>query len=629
MNTTFVFLVLLCIFLIVGLGINYGNIFSQTITNMNSYKPSTISSTKYNSPDDYFFDANASQGVFSNMVDFNSPILEGLTTQNTPIIPQPSTGGSPQGSVVTGGSLVDEKTAIAAAKATEDAAKIAVAKKNEIEQIVKKATTPEQVTEKMVSEVSPLVLQAKNAETIAKTKESEAKSAAAKSSAPAAKSAASQADNSMKKAVEASITCAIILAELQKVLAKNKSGATTAYCLNTKYGCCKDGKTVRNEKGNNCVPDESGGTSREEYYCPDGITVKKNNGQNCPTYVGTCGNGFIQSPDGSCQPNIVNSTLNTTTSSNSWQYTNESNLNNYQPVYCPDGKTIKNSDGSNCTLNAWKFSGPNVTAYAGVGPNNTRYMIEGPNGNIIYGSTANCASTPYGCCQDGTTIRNADGINCTSQLAQNNVELPTPIGGCAGTQYGCCPDNVTARNVNGSNCPIYPVSPTTNTVFIPPPTNPYYKPPYDHPHSDHHSGDTNTNSNNTNTNTNSNSNTNTNTNSNTNTNTNSNTNTNTNYKPLNTDYTLNSSTTSNLLNTPVQPTAQTNPAASYFSSLLGSASPATEQGKPAICPAPRPCPPCGRCPEPSFECKKVPNYASTNSEFLPVPVLGDFSQFGM
>ena len=53
-------------------------------------------------------------------------------------------------------------------------------------------------------------------------------------------------------------------------------------------------------------------------------------------------------------------------------------------------------------------------------------------------------------------------------------------------------------------------------------------------------------------------------------------------------------------------------------------------GKPAVptCPSPQPCPPCGRCPEPSFECKKVPNYSST-SNVLPVPVLTDFSQFGM
>ena len=62
---------------------------------------------------------------------------------------------------------------------------------------------------------------------------------------------------------------------------------------------------------------------------------------------------------------------------------------------------------------------------------------------------------------------------------------------------------------------------------------------------------------------------------------------------------------------------------------------------PPVCPAcpaasscPRqekcpPCPACARCPEPAFECKKVPNYNAINSEYLPSPVLNDFSQFGM
>lgn len=44
------------------------------------------------------------------------------------------------------------------------------------------------------------------------------------------------------------------------------------------------------------------------------------------------------------------------------------------------------------------------------------------------------------------------------------------------------------------------------------------------------------------------------------------------------------------------------------------------------CPA---CPPCGRCPEPAFDCKKVPNYSSFNQNYMPVPVLSDFSSFGM
>jgi hypothetical protein len=46
-----------------------------------------------------------------------------------------------------------------------------------------------------------------------------------------------------------------------------------------------------------------------------------------------------------------------------------------------------------------------------------------------------------------------------------------------------------------------------------------------------------------------------------------------------------------------------------------------------------PCPPCARCPEPAFECKKVPNYSAVNNlqggRSMPVPVLSDFSAFGM
>ena len=52
----------------------------------------------------------------------------------------------------------------------------------------------------------------------------------------------------------------------------------------------------------------------------------------------------------------------------------------------------------------------------------------------------------------------------------------------------------------------------------------------------------------------------------------------------------------------------------------------------SVCPKQEKCPPCpacARCPEPSFECKKVPNYNAINSEYLPIPVLNDFSGFGM
>ena len=41
-----------------------------------------------------------------------------------------------------------------------------------------------------------------------------------------------------------------------------------------------------------------------------------------------------------------------------------------------------------------------------------------------------------------------------------------------------------------------------------------------------------------------------------------------------------------------------------------------------------PCPACERCPEPAFDCKKVPNYRSPSiGQYLPMPVLTDFSKF--
>ena len=50
-----------------------------------------------------------------------------------------------------------------------------------------------------------------------------------------------------------------------------------------------------------------------------------------------------------------------------------------------------------------------------------------------------------------------------------------------------------------------------------------------------------------------------------------------------------------------------------------------QENKNGQCP---PCPACERCPEPAFECKKVPNYRSPSIDnYMPVPVLNDFSRF--
>lgn len=54
---------------------------------------------------------------------------------------------------------------------------------------------------------------------------------------------------------------------------------------------------------------------------------------------------------------------------------------------------------------------------------------------------------------------------------------------------------------------------------------------------------------------------------------------------------------------------------------------------PNICPKEKgecpPCPPCERCPEPDVECKRVPTYKTTKNKNYPMPILSDFSQFGM
>lgn len=58
----------------------------------------------------------------------------------------------------------------------------------------------------------------------------------------------------------------------------------------------------------------------------------------------------------------------------------------------------------------------------------------------------------------------------------------------------------------------------------------------------------------------------------------------------------------------------------------GGAGMTADQPADAKCP---PCPACARCPEPSTVCKAVPNYSRPENSGLPMPVMADFSQFGM
>jgi len=68
--------------------------------------------------------------------------------------------------------------------------------------------------------------------------------------------------------------------------------------------------------------------------------------------------------------------------------------------------------------------------------------------------------------------------------------------------------------------------------------------------------------------------------------------------------------------------------------LAGSATPMAAEPSSVSTPAAAnnkdtpPCPACERCPEPAFECKKVPNYRSQSMQnYMPLPILNDFSKF--
>ena len=238
------------------------------------------------------------------------------------------------------------------------------------------------------------------------------------------------------------------------------------------------------------------------------------------------------------------------------------------------------------------YSGPNVQAkltpdgYSVTGPKRTYY--------------SSCSSTMYGCCPNTNDAKvDEAGSNC----------LPVPSSdptSCTGTSYGCCPDQLTTKvDSNGSNCASYP--PCAGSTFgccpdgktsktdyngsncIPPPS--ISPAPSTAPTSCAGSS----------------------------------------YGCCPDQLTAKvDSNGSNCATYPsngminLQP-IRTPELDSYNTSTVFLSPPKKE----STCPEPQPCPPCARCPEPSFDCKKVPNYSSANSGHLPVPILNDFSQFGM
>ena len=306
---------------------------------------------------------------------------------------------------------------------------------------------------------------------------------------------------------------------------------------------------------------------------------------------------------------------------------------NFYKVNTPQG-TYAGYNGQNVQASV----NPNSSSYVANTPQGTYAGYNGqnvqatytPNGYTVSGPNntySSCSTSMYGCCPDGITNKvDSNGSNCLPSPS------PAPTS-CSGTTYGCCPDQLTTKvDSNGSNCAPYPPPPAP----VPPPPAPTPPPPAPVPAA---SPTTTTPATTTPATTST---------------------TPTTYPPTypSASYTTTpapssaptscsassygccpdqltvkvdangsncSSYPSNtMINT--QPVQQTPELDAYNTSTVFLSPPTKKE---LTCPEPQPCPPCARCPEPSFDCKKVPNYSSTNSEYLPVPVLNDFSQFGM
>ena len=252
----------------------------------------------------------------------------------------------------------------------------------------------------------------------------------------------------------------------------------------------------------------------------------------------------------------------------------------------------------------------------------------------------NCVGTAYGCCPDGVTNKNVDGSNCkpacvTSQYgccddgitARTSTGCPNPTptsSTCTGSPYGCCPDNITVKNSTGSNCSSYP----PNIYILP------IQVPDQNQTSQNQTSQNQTSQNQTSQNQTSQNQTSQNQTSQNQTSQTPQYQTSTSYQP-NSQQSYYQSQPNNFVPSNPSPDLFNKPVQSVTDTVFLSA----PKGNPYApnCPKPQPCPPCGRCPEPSFECKKVPNYSSlsdidsdlSSNSGLPVPVLSDFSQFGM
>jgi len=258
---------------------------------------------------------------------------------------------------------------------------------------------------------------------------------------------------------------------------------------------------------------------------------------------------------------------------------------------CADGTPKSDVEGKNCAAV--------VSCNFGTCDNSKVCKVDqlGSNCDSPSGKEFTCAGVQgpvrsmFGCCTDGSPMTDAAGTNCKAvvecnygtcpnsstckvdSMGSNCSVYPPPLPQtCTTSVYGCCPDGTTTKNADGSNC--YPSSTSTTTVTElnskPPPTP--VQP------TDMYPGVT----------------------------------------PYNTNTVL--------IPPPVGFTAKD----SVKDSVKETAKEVAKETTTMSCPKPPPCPACDRCPEPEFDCKKVPNYERPDNErFVPQAVLTDFSSFGM
>ena len=368
------------------------------------------------------------------------------------------------------------------------------------------------------------------------------------------------------------------------------------------YGCCKNlNVAMVDEQGSNCSGYSPFG------ICPGTPYVKRDaTGSNCPKTNGAFGKcpGSNRSCQDSKCSNCYGYCANGATYKNDAVGSNCPGMpskNPWEALMCPDGVTIKtNPQGTNCpgmpSKNPWEAlmcpdgvtikTNPQGTNCPGMPSKNVWDELMCADGKTMKTSPEgyNCPGMPSKnpwealMCPGSNVIKtDAEGTNCPKNefgfcADGKTMKLNSAGTNCSpglGNSFGLCSDGKTYKyNAEGTNCATYPVA------------SPVEPPMWQQAQVAWKES----------------------------------------AMPVQSvpNYGMGPGVSSYNTNTVfIPPPIGSGGSAGSFGSTSGS------------CPQPEPCPPCGRCPEPSFECKKVPNYASTNSEHLPMPVLSDFSTFGM